>query len=244
LGSRSPEKKPKPNSELLQNVDDLYNKVKALKSHGARAKEESEESWRGLLTDQKRKKFEEELPRYRSPEDDTMRLNRGTRTENKVDMRPKYKDIRSKSNQKGRGDSEFDNELLLNQIKREGNKLKNVLDELSSDEESRRKPKAKPVSRGVSPKIPYMQEIKLGFKDKDKSYELRNISNMRHQEDANFNGFGQVFFKTGERFYGYFTKGYAEGNGCYYDQKGNITQGKWTRGGLLEVYNKTRTNIK
>lgn len=244
LAPRSPQKKSKSREALLQNVEELYSKVKALKDRGGRARQDSGESWGGLLTDPKKPRDYAELPRYRSPEEDTMRLNRGTRTENKVLMRPKHTDIRSKSNQKGGGDSEFANELLLNQIKREGNKLKNVLDELSSDEEWGRRERRAPASRGPSPHPPAMPQIRLGLGDSDKSYELRNTGSLRHQEDANFSGFGQVFFKTGERFYGYFAQGLADGNGCYYDRQGNITQGKWSRGALLQVYNKTRTNIK
>jgi serine/threonine protein kinase len=147
----------------------------------------------------------------------------------------------------GEASEQSSNQVLVNQIDEQRNRLKNVLDKIESADEE-----------------PVMQQEEAAYREPEEPSEVkeggyleflkRTVIRPSQGKTSDWNslidgdepapenlpretedGFKQVCWPSGDRFYGEFESGRAHGKGIYYCADGWSVQGVWHRGRLSEV---------
>jgi hypothetical protein len=144
----------------------------------------------------------------------------------------------------GEAAEESSNQVLLNQIDQERKRLKNVLDNIESGDENPVMGDKFPNNRPIS-EVP--EQIEATRLDQLRRMVIRPAQTRQSEwvalvdgeEEAGGDpgesreeGFQQVCFPNGDRFYGEFAAGRAHGKGVYYCADGWSHQAVWNRGRL------------
>ena len=143
-----------------------------------------------------------------------------------------------------KGYSETENQILFNFANKNGNRLRNVLDEIIQDSEPATSPKKethkakRTTPRKHSSGIPsalLRRTIRVVDDFKEPGAKPLNTKSSPVFYTPDHTGFAQILFNDGDRFYGEFERGLASGNGVFYSAEGWILHGRWSKGLILEA---------
>ena len=139
-------------------------------------------------------------------------------------------------------------QVLLIQIDQVRNRLQNVLDKIESEDEQilidekkrSSSDKYKQPGRKTEGDIEVLKTRIIRAESQSQSIHGSRAQadrDQRHEDNCIYeSGFQQLCFENGDRFYGQFEAGRAQGSGMYYSRAGWTVQGSWLRGRLHSVH--------